>query len=106
MIRRTEVPIYGRRLVLCDDREEADRALGDLPSTHGAEAWVGARDGSRDVVMYVGDPRPELIAHEAVHAANEILGLAGVEIDAKNDEALAYLVEWVVGRWHKLMVQT
>lgn len=38
------------------------------------------------------------IAHECVHAAMFILDSCGVEISQKNDEALAYLVEYIYTR--------
>lgn len=36
------------------------------------------------------------IAHEAIHAANFLFGDRGIVLDADNDEAFAYFVEWVV----------
>lgn len=35
------------------------------------------------------------MVHEAVHCANHVLMIAGVKTSQNNDEALAYLVQWI-----------
>lgn len=35
------------------------------------------------------------LVHECVHAANFVLGSRGVAVSAKDDEAQAYLVQWI-----------
>lgn len=43
-------------------------------------------------------------AHEAVHVAAWILQSRGMPFDAKNEEGVAYLVEWVVTRgWPRVV---
>ena len=37
----------------------------------------------------------DYLCHESVHAANMIFALRGQAIDVKNDEAQAYLVQWI-----------
>lgn len=37
----------------------------------------------------------DYLAHESVHAANDLFSLRGQELSAKNDESQAYLVQWV-----------
>ena len=37
----------------------------------------------------------EYLVHECVHAANFLFALRGQELTAKNDEAQAYLVQWI-----------
>lgn len=41
------------------------------------------------------------IAHEALHATNRILHSRGVEIDANNDEAQAYLLTYILDKIQK-----
>ena len=48
---------------------------------------------------------PGTIAHEAFHAAFDILDRAGVKPDAKNQEPFAYLLGWVVDAVHKTVEQ-
>lgn len=40
----------------------------------------------------------EYLTHESVHAANVLFTTRGQEIDAVNDEAQAYLVQWIFGQ--------
>ena len=78
-------------------------AGNDEAKTHGLkpnELW-GAYTISKDGCVYIGlrsrgDYTHGIIAHEAVHAAWIILGIAGVKTDRRNNEAMAYLVEWIV----------
>jgi hypothetical protein len=37
----------------------------------------------------------DILHHECIHAANFVLSKKGVEIDSENDEALAYLSQFV-----------
>lgn len=37
----------------------------------------------------------EYLVHECVHAANFLFATRGQELTAKNDEAQAYLVQWI-----------
>ena len=41
-----------------------------------------------------------IIAHESVHAAMDILGIRGVEMSYESQEALAYLVDYLVQEIH------
>jgi hypothetical protein len=45
--------------------------------------------------------RPDIFAHEAFHAACNILDKAGVGLDYDNQEPHAYLIQWIVGECHK-----
>ena len=36
-----------------------------------------------------------VVAHEAVHAVNNIFKSRGIKLDINNDELQAYLTEWV-----------
>lgn len=43
------------------------------------------------------------IAHEAIHATNMLLDSRGVLADFNNDEAQAYLLEWVVDEIYRFI---
>ena len=45
------------------------------------------------------------IAHEAVHVAHFIMNDRGIEADSRNDEPMAYLVQWIVDVVHKFIKQ-
>jgi len=44
-----------------------------------------------------------VIAHEAFHASNFLLSRRGVIIDRDNDEAQAYLIDWITDQIHRLI---
>lgn len=46
------------------------------------------------VTSLEGEGLSELV-HECVHAANFTLGRRGIKVSAKQDEAQAYLVQWI-----------
>lgn len=94
-IKRMHVPLYGVPITFVCGFEAA-RALGMEPLEHwGAMAsTLGA-----EVFLTLGYPEancPGTIAHEALHCAWRVLDLVGVEVEAANHEALAYLVGWIV----------
>ena len=43
------------------------------------------------------------LTHECIHSANYLFERRGIEHTVKNDEALAYLVEWLMGKCMKHM---
>lgn len=45
---------------------------------------------------------PDLV-HECIHAANYLLSKRGVTVTSKDDEALAYLVQWIFTVCYKNM---
>jgi hypothetical protein len=50
------------------------------------------------IFIWVEDAKknPSHLTHECIHAANFCLKSRGVKISTKNDEAQAYLVEWIL----------
>jgi len=49
-----------------------------------------------NLIVWVSDSTDiNTVAHEAVHAAIRVLDYCGITFDAKNDEALAYLVGYI-----------
>ena len=55
--------------------------------------------------FYVGiyADRPSTLAHECVHAANEIFQHIGQNFDKENDEAFCYLVEHLFKQYCEMM---
>lgn len=39
------------------------------------------------------------VVHECVHAAGMVLEIAGVDYGPRDDEQLAYLVDWIYSKW-------
>lgn len=58
------------------------------------------------IYIWIDDPCDEpvdCLVHECVHAANFVLGSRGVGVSAKDDEAQAYLVQWVFANCFKTL---
>jgi hypothetical protein len=59
----------------------------------------------RDHVMWIDSKarkkdRKEYFIHEAVHCAVGVLDSSGLEISEKNDEAIAYYVQWLYRKFN------
>ena len=50
---------------------------------------------SYNEIYFINKPSNAVIAHEAVHAVNNIFKSRGIKLDINNDELQAYLTEWV-----------
>lgn len=60
------------------------------------------KDGN--IYIWVEDLKGEGISHlthECIHACNFTLGPRGVKISTKNDEAQAYLTQWIFNECYK-----
>lgn len=53
-------------------------------------------------MLYIAEPTPELVTHEAIHTAWDILDHVGVKVYYENPEALAYITEYIVAETLKL----
>jgi hypothetical protein len=58
---------------------------------------VGFKTGGMGILLFLPSKRhPSTTLHECIHAAHMVLDMVGIDIDPEDDEALAYLVEWLV----------
>lgn len=53
-------------------------------------------DGHCPITIFLGKPTAGIIAHECVHAAHAVFDTIGIKPDLVNDEAMAYLVGYLV----------
>jgi hypothetical protein len=102
MIKKFKIPIYSGNLVII----QVER-LDNIPqkwkpenySLHGYEAYVAINDtktGYRSYVMaFVKPTSAKVIAHESIHTLSNIFEHLGLKYDLLNDEAAAYLMEWI-----------
>ena len=99
------VPLYGARIrafvgeTARAARDAAARrpGLGDLPPVAADDAGAFLRTQSGEfVIVLPRDASPGLLAHECAHAAVGVLDRAGVPVSSKGDEALAYVLQWLV----------
>jgi hypothetical protein len=96
-IRKVKVPLYEFvvvELVLTNDMRASEDRRGIKDDERGVAHTLG--DGSGVLVMLRDTMPLRDIAHEAVHVATHVLRQAGVKAGLKNDEAIAYLVDWFV----------
>lgn len=77
-------------------REQVSKFIpGDFSSARGF-AVPGEKDGA--IYIWVEDGCEDEISclvHECIHAANFTLGPRGIKVSAKQDEAHAYLTQWI-----------
>ncbi len=63
-------------------------------------------DGKYQVIIFLTPKsEPGTIAHESLHAVNIVHNWHGVKPSYSNDEATAYLLDWVVDKCHKTIKQ-
>lgn len=92
MIFRLEIPVYNAMMIFGNDFETMFPALEPEP---GCVGHTGTDANTGMVFMFVDSTTREWksdLAHECVHAANQMLHGRGVETTWDNDEALAYMV--------------
>lgn len=108
------VPLYGARVrafaaeTARAARDAAARrpGLAELPSLAGDDDGALLRTPAGDLVLALPlDASPGLLAHEALHAAVAVLERAGVPVSAKADEAIAYLLAWIVDELSKWLAR-
>lgn len=107
-----EFPLYKGKFVIILTNDE-DKILKYLPEHEGQDlyahtyftTWKG-----EDALIVILNPdnthdkiTAGVVAHEATHVATALMALRGITVDAKSDEPMAYLVEWVVDEVVKFM---
>lgn len=93
------VPIYMATLtmVLIDNGwEEFDEKYNLKTELEDYEGGVIKLEQEGEIVLAIRSTEPSVIAHEAVHVANQIFLDNHVKLSRTNDEPHAYLVGWVV----------
>jgi hypothetical protein len=103
--KETEFPIYKGRFVIILTNDD-EKILKHLPEHEGqdlyAHTYFTTYKGEDALIVLLNPDNPfdkitaGVVAHEATHVATALMTLRGINFDAKNDEPMAYLVEWVV----------
>ena len=97
-LKKVDVPIYGQRIYLVKDRETfaacCDWIGIEFVDCNGVSVQF-ENDGHTFILMGVFDGGAKVLAHEAAHAAFQILDLVGVDALEGNNEALCYLVGYI-----------
>jgi hypothetical protein len=85
------------------DDEYLDHATRDLPTGDSGDTW---RDGNGDVIIRISmdeDNMPRLhsiVGHEVFHAAEKMLGFAGMKLTKSSSEAYAYLIGYITREFY------
>lgn len=115
----SKIPIYGTNLhivitedFMADIEEINKKYFNKFSEEDNVLGFSQQRGGSTLIIINVGKHKKlfkkvyevELIAtiaHEAVHACNQIFNLIGATLDSNNDEPQAYLVDHIVKEIYK-----
>jgi hypothetical protein len=108
-MKRRIIPIYNLSAHFTNDEADCREFLkkhgGDEKLTDDCKGCVINFRGDSDegyLIMAVYDGDPGTVAHEALHAAWDILDACSIRVDNENDEALAFLVGWFAKTMHDL----
>jgi hypothetical protein len=94
--KRIKIPIYNGTLVMIQvDNWDKVIKKYDQEITDSMDGVV-FKHNHEYVVAYNHNPKPGIIAHEAVHLVNHIFIDKHMTLDPYNDEPQAYLTEWFV----------
>ena len=87
----TSAKALSKYKVLWKEVEEPEP--GDLATCQKAPL----KGGATGLLLHLPVKRhPSTTMHECLHAAHMILDMVGIDVDPEDDEALAYLQEWLV----------
>lgn len=98
------IPIYDATIKLYNDIEKFN---GGLCRDWECSGLTGVSDNGC-IGMYIdplADNIGQVVCHEAVHAAYEILKIAEVKHNYHNQEPLAYLVDYIYGEVYKYVIK-
>lgn len=88
--------LYTCREALKCDTGDGEERLSNSGITHYSDDagifWMG-----------LFETTPEVIGHEAVHVAIQLLHSRGIPISAQNDETIAYLVSYIICEVNKAL---
>lgn len=105
-VKSIDIPIFQRTVHfhLSDDADVAClRATGEEMDVVNDSGMTVLKDGDVYVFIFEGDHDEDTVAHECLHAANYIIDLCGMQVDACNDELQAYLMGWLVAQWYQMV---
>ena len=109
-VRAKEIPLYRGYLViiLSNSRKKIRKLIPEFDESYVYAHSYFSNYRNRQGFFMILDPFAKyraikygVIAHEGVHLANMILSRRGLEPSFVNDEAVAYLAEWIVDLAHQ-----
>lgn len=113
-IKSKTIPFYRGSIVviISDSKDEIQKIIPEYENDHPyAHSWFYNFNGAQGFYMILNFDNKYrkifhgTIAHEAAHLANMICKERGIKLDTDNDEAYAYLVEWIIDEVYKIIKQ-
>jgi len=111
-MKRLTVPLFGFPLLMSNDEAEVrdyitktalDHALARVcDDAEGVTVCYRDKRDEAQRIMGVFDGQVGTVAHEAVHVAWDVLSRANVPVTDENNEAQAFLVDWIVTTYLRL----
>ena len=110
-IKAVEVPIYRGYfvIILTNSQKKVVKYLPEFKGRVYAHSWFATYRGQQGfyiVLNFDNEVRKikhGVITHEAIHTAHFIATERGIEPDFSNDEAIAYLGEWITDSVYKFI---
>ena len=96
----TVYPAY-IRVAVTDSWEEVNKKFNSNKSDEVAATVLVITEGNIVIVFKRDCFKLKYIAHEIVHAVNEVFRYSNVELDLNNDEPQAYLTSWLFEQVYK-----
>ena len=102
------IPLYHTHVQFYPTTADAEKDINNLEDvvgdSYGAVTFIAGGEAGNWINIAFRQPSymtPEVIAHEATHAAWFVLHMAGVKVTFANHEQLAYLVGYFAEQLHK-----
>jgi len=101
MKHETVIPIYDIPIFMTNKVKQLDKRIQkNVPDYSNDKVCYGRctaiESDEGELLIGIFATGPSTLAHEAVHAANEVFHKIGQDLDVTNDECYAYLVQWIV----------
>lgn len=101
-----KVPIYNGNIiiVITDNFSEYLKKVDNYYSSDDDECFGMVTTTDKHYLMLIKTSYKDdygIVAHEAIHLANRILESRGIVISTSNDEALAYLVTYIIREYDR-----
>ena len=105
VLKSFNIPLYRGKLVvmLTDDKQFIKQYIPDFDNNSIYAHTINAPFKGKDGYYIILNPKNRCrkiyagtIAHEALHVTSFLFDNRGLKLDMNNDEAQAYLLEWIV----------
>ena len=105
--KKIKIPLYTGKLIIIQLEEK--ESMNDVVKMYDIDYDMSNYDGmafienQNYVLAFSKIVCSSIIAHESLHAVSYIFNYHSILMDCKNDEPIAYLLEWIVGECHKFL---